>query len=329
MGDDAVSAANDLRCAVVLCSWNGERYLPRQLDSLRAQTHRIDQCVLSDDGSSDGSWNLLQDFAEEQRGQGIDVVLHRNAVALGYIHHFEQALARADADVLFTCDQDDVWRPEKVAMMMAAFAADPVLLVLHSDARLVDGTGAPIGRNLFEVLEVTPRELAAMHRGNAFDVLLRRNIVTGATMALRREVLALATPFAAHWAHDEWMAMIASMHGRVDSVERALIDYRQHDGNQIGAAAKTPLQQIGIGVSRRAYQERQVLRMRELELRATASPAIRAAVFDRSCHAVARADLPASLFARVVHVGRELLRGGYHRFGSGLRSAIADLSGLD
>lgn len=324
-----MNAANGLRCAVVLCSWNGERYLPRQLDSLRAQTRRIDQYVLSDDGSSDGSWTLLQSFAEEQRAHGVDVILHRNAEASGYIRHFEQALARADADVLFTCDQDDAWHPGKIATMMAEFAADPSLLVLHSDARLVDGAGAPTGRNLFGVLEVSSRELAAMHRGNAFGVLLRRNIVTGATMALRREVLALATPFAAHWAHDEWMAMIAAMHGRVDSIERALIDYRQHDGNQIGATEKSPLQQVGIGVSRRAYQARQVLRMRELEQRATSSPAIRAAVADRSRHAVSRADLPASPIARIAHVGRELLRGGYHRFGSGLRSAAADLSGLD
>ncbi|MBS0225375.1 MAG: glycosyltransferase family 2 protein [Proteobacteria bacterium] len=318
-----------MRCAVVLCSWNGERYLPQQLDSLRAQTQRIDQYVLSDDGSTDDSWTLLQSFAQEQRSEGVDVVLHRNAEASGYIKHFEQALARADADVLFTCDQDDVWHPEKIATMMAAFAADPSLLVLHSDARLVDGAGVAIGRTLFDVLEVTPRELAAMHRGDAFDVLLRRNIVTGATMALRREVVALATPFAAHWAHDEWMAMIASMHGRVDTIERALIEYRQHGGNQIGATEKSPLQQMGIGVSRRAYQERQVLRMRELEQRATSSPAIRAAVADRSRHAVARADLPASPLARITHVGRELLRGGYRRYGSGLRSAAADLSGLD
>ena len=325
-----MTTSDNLRCAVVLCSWNGERHLPQQLDSLRAQTHRVDQYVLSDDGSDDGSWNLLQSFAGEQRAIGVDVVLHRNANASGYIRHFEQALARADADVLFTCDQDDFWHPGKIAAMMAMFAADPALLVLHSDARLVDGAGAPTGRDLFDVLDVAPRELAAMHRGDAFDVLLRRNIATGATMALRREVLALSTPFAAHWAHDEWMAMIASMHGRVDTIERALIDYRQHDGNQIGATAKSPLQQIGIGVSRRAYQERQVLRMRELEQRASAySPVIRAAVDDRSRHAVARADLPASPFARIAHVGRELLRGGYHRFGSGLRSALADLSGLD
>ncbi len=322
-----MTGMNGFRCAVVLCSWNGERYLPQQLDSLRAQTRRIDQYVLSDDGSTDEGWSLLQSFAQEQRAGGVDVVLHRNAEASGYVHHFEQALARADADVLFTCDQDDVWHPEKIAGMLAAFAADPSLLVLHSDARLVDGAGMSTGRGLFDVLEVTPRELAAMHRGDAFDVLLRRNIVTGATMALRREVLALATPFAAHWAHDEWMAMIASMHGRVDTIEHPLIDYRQHGGNQIGATEKSPLQQIGIGVSRRAYQERQVLRMRELEQRVT--PETRDAVADRARHAVARADTPASPVARIVHVGREFLRGGYHRFGSGLRSAVADLVGLD
>ncbi len=324
-----MTTTNPLRCAVVLCSWNGGRHLPRQLDSLRAQVHRIDQYVLSDDGSGDDSWDLLQAFAAERRAEGSEVVLHRNPQALGYVRHFEQALARADADILFTCDQDDAWHPEKIAAMMAAFAADPRLLVLHSNARLVDGDGIDSGRSLFEVLEVTAIELQAMHRGEAFDVLLRRNIVTGATMALRRELVALATPFAAHWAHDEWMAMIASMHGRVDTIERALVDYRQHDGNQIGAAARTPLQQLGIGVSRRAYQARQVLRLRELEQRATSSPAIRSAVADRARHAVARADLPATPVARVVHVGRELLRGGYHRFGSGLRSALADLSGLD
>lgn len=324
-----MSAANTLRCAVVLCSWNGERFLLQQLDSLRFQTHRIDQYVLSDDGSSDGSWALLQEFAAEQRARGSDVILHRNPQALGYIRHFEQALARADADVVFTCDQDDIWHPGKVATMMDAFAADPELLALHSDARLVDESGMPTGRTLFEVLDVTKREMHRMHDGDAFHALLRRNIVTGATMAVRRGVVAMATPFVTHWAHDEWMAMIAAMHGRVDTLESALIDYRQHGGNQIGAVVKTPLQQVGIGVSRHAYQQRQVLRMRELEARTPASTPIHDAVTDRLRHAIARAGIPASPFARVMHVGREWLRGGYRRHGSGLRSAFADLSGVD
>lgn len=325
-----MTGANGLRCAVVLCSWNGGRYLPQQLDSLRAQTQRIDQYVLSDDGSTDDSWDLLQSFAQEQRAAGVDVVLHRNVEASGYVHHFEQALARADADVLFTCDQDDAWHPEKIATMLAGFAGDPSLLVLHSDARLVDGAGVPTGRGLFDVLEVTPRELAAMHRGDAFDVLLRRNIVTGATMALRREVLALATPFAAHWAHDEWMAMIASMHGRVDTLERPLIDYRQHGGNQIGARERSVLQKhFGIGVSRRDYLKRQVSRLEELAAKSLAIPAISEAVEDRLSYAKSRRDLPPPSFGRIGHVWRELQRGGYHRFGSGLRSAFADLAGLD
>ncbi|PNS07471.1 glycosyltransferase family 2 protein [Solilutibacter silvestris] len=324
-----MNAANTLRCAVVLCSWNGERFLSQQLDSLRAQTQHIDQYVLSDDGSSDGSWALLQAFADERRAAGADVILHRNPQALGYVRHFEQALARADADVLFTCDQDDAWHPDKVSKMMEMFVADPSLLVLHSDARLVDDAGTPMGRTLFDVLEVTRRELRQMHRGDAFHVLLRRNIVTGATMALRRTVVALASPFATHWAHDEWMAMVAAMHGRVDTLERALIDYRQHSGNQIGAAAKTPLQQVGIGVSRQSYQQRQVLRLRELERCAAPSGAVHDSIADRLRHAEVRANLPSTPFARLAHVTREVGRGGYHRFGSGLRSALADLLGLD
>ena len=321
------------RIAVVLCTHNGARFLQDQFASLRAQSMQPHEYVLSDDASTDGTWELLQVFAHEEGAAGRSVTLHRNPEALGYVRHFEQALQRATAEVLFPCDQDDIWHAGKIARMTEEFGRRPGLLMLHGDARLVDASGGDLGKRLFDVLEVISAERAAMHAGGGFEVLLRRNIVTGAAMAVRREVVALARPFPADWAHDEWMAMIAAMHGAVDMLEEIVIDYRQHAGNQIGVKERTTLQRhMGYGVSRRAYLQRQVVRLQEL-LGHVDSAAVpdhhREPVAQRLEHARSRSSLPPRWIARLHHVLREWRSGRYRRFGSGWRSALVDVLGID
>ncbi len=321
-----------MRCAVVLCTYNGERFLPAQLESLRAQSRQPDVYVLSDDASSDGTWGLLQGFAADRRAAGAEVVLHRNPQNVGYVRHFEAALQRADAEVLFPCDQDDVWHPGKIARMLDVFRARPRLLVLHGDARLVDGEGRPIGSDLLATLDVAPRELVAMHAGRAFEVLLRRNIVTGAAMALRRELLPLALPAAEGWSHDEWLAIIASMHGEVDTMPEPVIDYRQHGGNQIGVRRRQGLERAGVGVGRSAFIQRAFLRAEGLAAHVSRDDGLashRPQVEARLRHARARATLPAGWLQRTSVVLGEWLSGRYARYGNGLRSLAADLLGVD
>lgn len=326
------SPATSLRCAVVLCTYNGERFLPAQLESLRAQTLQPSVYVLSDDASTDDTWALLQDFAVDRMSAGYQVILHRNENNIGYVRHFEQAFQHTDAEVLFPCDQDDVWHPGKIERMVDVFAARPNLLVLHSDARLVDAEGESLGRRLFEVLEVTGDELAAMHAGRAFDVLLRRNIVTGAGMALRRSFLPVALPVGDGWAHDEWLAILGAMQGEADTLAEVLIDYRQHGGNQIGIDEKHGLQQLGVGLGRLKFMRRAEGRWQVLDSHVTAHTALAgnsADVRERCRHAQARAGGASSLWARLRCVWGEWRSGRYVRFGNGKRSALADLLGLD
>lgn len=325
------------RCAVVLCTYNGERFLSAQLESLRAQTVQPSVYVLSDDASIDGTWALLQAFASDRLNAGCEVILHRNDDNLGYVRHFEQALQRADADVLFPCDQDDVWHPHKIERMLAMFAARTDLLVLHGDARLVNGDGQSLGRRLFEVLEVTPDEIKAMHEGRAFDVLLRRNIVTGAVMAMRRRLLPLALPVGEGWAHDEWIAILGAIHGDVDTLDEVLIDYRQHGGNQIGVRERTLVQKhLGVGVGRREFLRRLVSRQKalfmHLELQEEGDQTFAAGlanVRDRFEHARFRASLGPRSWLKLPGIYGEWRAGRYSRYGSGWRSAISDWLGLD
>lgn len=333
----AVSAEHP-RCAVVLCSYNGERFLPAQLASLKSQTVQPAVYVLSDDASTDGTWALLQAFASERHAAGCEVVLHRNDINMGYVRHFEQALQQAvDVEVLFPCDQDDVWHPDKLERMLAVFAARPELLVLHGNARLIDGEGRDLGRRLFDVLEVTPDELIAMHSDRAFNVLLRRNIVTGATMGLRSELVEMARPFSSDWAHDEWLSVIAAMQGEVDSIEVPVIDYRLHGGNQIGVNIRSFAQRyVGVGMRRRTYLCQTAHRYTALLNHVQVSLAhssfkhnIVHEVRERKMHAEIRVNLPRNLFKRFGVIIVEWKSGRYHRYGSAWRSAVVDFLRLD
>lgn len=223
--------------SVVLCTHNGAEFVGRQVQSILAQEPEPGELVLGDDASSDDTIAIVEGLVEEHRASGghVDLVVLRHDPALGVVANFADALAHARGDLIALSDQDDVWHPGKLAAAIAAFDADPSLLLLHSDARLVDAHGAPLGLTLLEALEATSGERSGLERGDAFSTLLRRNLVTGATAVLRRDLLAMAAPFPPGWVHDEWLAAIAAAAGTLRLLPEQLIDYRQHGSNQIGA----------------------------------------------------------------------------------------------
>jgi hypothetical protein len=226
-------------------------------------------------------------------------------------------------------DQDDIWHPEKLARMAAAFDERSGLLLLHSDARLVDAQGVPIGGTLLQSLVMTPRIRSEVHRGRAADALLRRNFVTGATVTIRRSLLERALPIPAGWLHDEWLGMAAAALGGLDVLEEALIDYRQHGGNEIGARV------LGVtGRARRMTEPRAGRNARLLERAEQlperladldVHPAFVTAARAKLVHERMRSALPSARIRRVPAVTRATLRGDYSRFGRGGADAVRDL----
>src|SRR5690242_18282961 len=308
-----VNTPSAMSVSVVLCTYNGERWLPELWRSLLAQTHVPDQIVARDDASSDGTFALLGRQAEEAQARGIRVVLARNERNLGFVGNFEAALADADGDIVFLCDQDDLWHPQKIALMLKSFEQRPNLLLLHSDARLVDEAGGDMQCGLFEALEVTRRERALIHSGRAFEALLRRNLATGATLAFRRSLLNDVAPFPPEWVHDEWLAIIAAALGEVDCLEQPLIDYRQHGGNQIGARKRSFADKLArIGQARTPFLQGLEVRMGillrhfESRLASRLAPARIEAVRHKREHLRARLALPPSRLQRPLPILREI-----------------------
>lgn len=319
----------DLRLSVVLCSYNGAAYLQPQLESLLAQTRLPNEVVVGDDVSADESWDLLLAFAQKARALGIDVHLTRHPVNLGYVENFSAMLRQATGDVLFLCDQDDVWRSDKLEMMASHFARDNSLMLLHSDARLIDARGDGMKPSLFESLEVSRAERSKVRAGEAFEVLIRRNIVTGATAAMRREVVGKALPVGAGWIHDQWLGVIAAMMGRVDFIDDTLIDYRQHGGNQIGIRKRTLKMKIDdmlLPPAKLISDKVGLLRVLVARLNGMEPPTrphVERAE-DMLVHFLVRERMGRWRISRVLPIVRELINGRYRRYGTGLRGAVRD-----
>ncbi|MEW5833887.1 MAG: glycosyltransferase [Pseudomonadota bacterium] len=225
-----------LTCSVALCTYNGECLLQQQLDSLLAQTYLPDEIVVGDDASSDGTVAILQRFAARAAQAGVAVHLHCDGENAGFVENFSRTVARASGDVVFFCDQDDVWMPDKLLLVMRRFEREPKLLLACGDGVLIRGDGSDMGVDLFEALALTRAEREALGGGRAFDVLVRRSMTTGATAAFRRELAALALPVGGGWLHDEWFAAVAAAMGPFAVLDEPLIAYGQHGGDQVERA---------------------------------------------------------------------------------------------
>lgn len=128
-----------MRISVALCIYNGEKYLPQQLDSLLRQERIPDQIVIRDDGSADGTWALLGAFTVQAHASGINVDLQSNQKNSGYVMNFERTISAADGDILFLCDQDDVCHADKIRRMTAEFERRQGLGMLHAEHPLFAG----------------------------------------------------------------------------------------------------------------------------------------------------------------------------------------------
>lgn len=338
--ETVVTRANDLATgsptiSVALCTFNGAQFIGEQIRSICLQTLVPMEIVLSDDASHDDTVTLARQTVAECAVQGrqsrVTLRVLLNSRALGITRNFEQAIRACRGELIVLCDQDDVWKPERLKRMASEFENRRDLLLLHSDAELIGAAGQSLGRTLFHALEVDPLELRQIHHGRAFDVLLRRNLVTGATVMLRCSLLRDALPFPLEWLHDEWLALMAAATGIVDVVEVPLIQYRQHGGNQIGAsrlslAAKIRLVFLSRGSRYHVRLAKAVIleaRLAELSQRVPLS--VIEKIHGKVAHQRFRASLPRSRFWRLPAVLNETLHGRYDEFGQGRYNVIRDL----
>lgn len=326
--------ADARRISVALCSCNGAKFIAEQIDSICRQSLPPFEIVLHDDASTDDTVAVAKAAWTRCRDEGLpapDLQILVHGHRLGVAANFAGALRVCRGELIALCDQDDHWHSDRLAFAAALFDAQPARLLVHGNARLVDGSGQSLNMDLFDALEITPAELAALEQGRALEVLLDRNLVTGAATLVRRELLDLALPVPAHWVHDEWLAAVAAANHGLFVTRRCLLDYRQHGNNQIGAQQEHWLAALSRLVSPRGdFLPYRLARAQELlerlqRMHPPASPGVVRLVEEKVAHHAVRAKLPANRLLRLWPVWREWRTGRYQRFGRGIRGLAKDL----
>jgi glycosyltransferase involved in cell wall biosynthesis len=224
---------------IVLATFNPDtRFFRRQIDSIREQTHRSWHCLVTDDGSTEDSLSsITQVLGDDPR---FSLQLHSQRV--GSYFNFERGLKAVPptAALIALCDQDDLWKPNKLERMVQAFDRNEIVLA-HSDLTLIDKEERVLHASCWEA-----EKRAVDHY--SVPLLLLRNTVTGCASVFRRQLLDSAIPFPKTegerlFHHDLWLALVAVQLGGIESVREPLVLYRQHGANVVGAS--TPQLRMG------------------------------------------------------------------------------------
>jgi glycosyltransferase involved in cell wall biosynthesis len=325
-----------METSVAMCTYNGARYLPEQLQSLVAQTRAPDELVICDDGSSDETRHILEHFAA---GAPFPVRLHFNKTNLGSNKNFEQAISLCVGDVIALCDQDDIWHTEKLALMEAVLAVQPEVGLVFTNGEVVDENSQLANFTLWEGFGFESRSQARVRAGQAFEALIGRASVTGAAMAFRTRFsrLVLPIPDDVGFVHDEWIALLIAANAKLAMVDKPMIKYRRHPRQQVGISqpalgpAQSRVEQVRKAIERKNPFSSEINRLLAIEdrlvSRRDAFPCENAyrIVQDRMSHLEARASIPGQGLKAVPCVLRELLTLRYHRYSRGLHSAAKDL----
>lgn len=318
------------RVSVALCTHNGSRFIEAQVSSILAQQVLPSEIVVSDDASTDDTVAIVRRIAGDH--PEVSFVVLQNPAALGVTANFEGAIRACTGDLIALCDQDDVWHPNRLSAALREFGSRPGLDLLFGDARLVGPAGEDLHRSLFAVLELTPRALQSLNRGDGFRLFLQRNLATGATVMFRRRPLERALPFPSGWVHDEWLAIMSASLGQIGAINEALIDYRQHSSNQIGVAYPTLRRKVQRVLEARGNRNaRLALQFAQFAERLeTLGALVPVDVLERARakakFEATRAALPASRMRRIGPVFSAFRRGWYSDYASqGRLDVLRDL----
>ncbi len=214
--------------SVCMATYNGAKYVAEQVDSILSQLGPEDELVISDDGSGDGTLEILEQYTHKDSRIR---VLHHNQGC--YTKNFENAIRSTRGDYIFLSDQDDIWLPDKVRVYVEWFEKTGVDFLV-SNATLVDGDKKPLGDTAFQ-------------KGNTRKGFIHNLLHTsyiGACMAFKRKVLRRFLPIPGkpkYIAHDYWLACVCELYYKTELIQEPLILYRRHGDNTSPAFGKSKL----------------------------------------------------------------------------------------
>ena len=224
-----------MKISVALCTYNGEHFLHKQLDSILNQSTPVHEIVVCDDISSDNTKSILESYSSKYPGL---FHIHYNDKNLRSNKNFEKALKLTTGDYIFFSDQDDLWKVDKVEKVLQVFKNNPTAEGVFTDADLIDDDDNIIYENvsLWESVNFYEQYLPKpvdLHK----LLMCKGNYLTGATLCVKKEVKDFCFSFKTlekTFLHDEYFALILSERNTLFYSTEKLISYRLHSNQQMG-----------------------------------------------------------------------------------------------
>ena len=218
---------DNIQIDILLATYNGEKYLKCQIDSILNQTHKKIRLLINDDCSTDNTRAILKEYEEKDDR----IKVKYNEKNLGYVKNFEDLLKRVENKYFALSDQDDFWKEEKIEKSLNK--------LLEEDADLVFTDLEPVDEKLNTI---TPSMVRFMQmdknikKHQDYKSVFLRNCVTGCTILSKKELINeyIPIPTKEPMVHDWWMALIISQIGKITFLDEPTIKYRQHGNNQLG-----------------------------------------------------------------------------------------------
>lgn len=217
-----------MKISVVMATYNGEKYIEKQLDSLLSQSRLPDEIVIYDDHSIDKTYDLISEFVTQKAGNyPISIILKKNSENLGFARNFKNAIDSSSGDLILLCDQDDIFTTDKIKSIEDFMNYNEQIIVLISAFKMIDDEDKLIsGIQPFKISRpVTTKEL------------LKGNFYPGCTIAFKSELKQYLNHFNDKmFAHDWFLLLLASVLNK-DSIyysNNPLVLYRMHSENTLG-----------------------------------------------------------------------------------------------
>ncbi|OAA86942.1 glycosyltransferase family 2 protein [Clostridium ljungdahlii] len=220
------------KISVLMATYNGEKYIEEQLNSLLVQSREIDELVIVDDYSTDATVCIIRDFIDKHK-KNDSWVIYENEKNKGWKKNFHEGISLITGSVLFFCDQDDIWLTDKIECQMKILEQHPEIMVLASEETVWYGGNKPEVTKLSDHATLEKIELGC----NAENYMIQ---CSGCTMAIRREYINRVLPYYIdRCAHDDIFWKIGSLDGKCYFLHESTILHRIHGNNESRKRGRT------------------------------------------------------------------------------------------
>ena len=218
------------RISIAMATYNGAKYIREQIDSILSQTLQDFELIICDDCSTDNTVDIINKYAQEDPR----IRFYKNKENLGFKKNFEKAIGLCHGEYIALCDQDDVWMPNHLEILLSLIGNK---MIACGNADLIDSNGKRFGLTLKE-MEAFDSEFDDDLK-KAYSIIYFRSPYQGASMLIKKDFFKVALPIPDDIGyHDSWFSMLSCFYGGMTYTNTIVNKYRMHGDNATGMRIK-------------------------------------------------------------------------------------------